>query len=150
MFTNKYNLIESKELKLKILETVKDKYSSDLLPFYYYEILDKNNNSVGIISLKIGYNEYTIYNGNINCQIKHEYRGSNYSLKAMKLLKPLIQFHNIHSVILVIDEFNTASNKIAIKANGKLIGKLKVQKSYSSHIREDLFKNVYLINPNDW
>ena len=38
-------------------------YAFDLLPFYYYEILDKKNNSVGKISLRIGYNEYTIYNG---------------------------------------------------------------------------------------
>lgn len=145
MFTDKYRVIRGKELTLRLMETVKSEYAFDLLPFYYYEILDKKNNSVGKISLRIGYNEYTIYNGNVGYEVNQEYRGHNYSLKALKMLKPLMKYHKIDFIILAIDELNTASNKIAQKAKGKLIGKFTVQKQHKFYLDERC-KNVYLIN----
>jgi predicted acetyltransferase len=148
MFTDKFKLIEGEELKLKLIETVKGEYAFDLLPFYYYEILDLHNNSIGKISFRIGFNEYTIYNGNIGYEINDFYRGNNYSLKAMYMLKPLILYHKFHTLFLVINEDNIASNKIALKAKGKLIGKLQVPKHHKFYHSEELTKNVYIIDVN--
>lgn len=148
IFTDKYKIIKGKELILKLIETVKSEHAFDLLPFYYYEIFDKKNNSVGKISFRIGYNENTIYNGNVGYEINPEYQGNNYSLKALKMLKPLMKYHKMDFIILNINELNIASNKIAQKAKGKLIGKFSVNKQHKFYIN-DKCKNVYIINVKD-
>ncbi len=66
----------------------------------------------------------------------------------MYMLKPLILYHKFHTLFLVINEDNIASNKIALKAKGKLIGKLQVPKHHKFYHSEELTKNVYIIDVN--
>ncbi|ERJ11297.1 GNAT family N-acetyltransferase [Haloplasma contractile] len=149
MFTDQYNLLVGKELKLNLIKTVNAEDEFDLLPFYYFEILTHQNELVGKISFRIGFNEYTIYNGNIGYEIDQKYRGNNYSLNALKLLKPLIKFHNQHTIFITTNSDNIASNKIAKKANGNLVGKFTVEEDHKFFTGETKIKHVYLIHIDD-
>ncbi len=63
-FTGDFDTIESSELILKVTQ----KYSGDdeIIPFYYYDIIRKADGvTVGKISIRIGNNFHSYYNGHI-------------------------------------------------------------------------------------
>ncbi len=64
------------EVTLKILE--KNPGDEIMLPFYYYNIW-VDNIIVGKISIRIGSNYHSYYNGNIGYGIEEEYRGNGYA-----------------------------------------------------------------------
>lgn len=83
-FTNKFDTIESGELILKITQ----KYNGDdeMIPFYYYDIIRKaDSETVGKISIRIGNNFHSYYNGHIGYEVFKEYRGKYYAYKARLL-----------------------------------------------------------------
>ena len=63
-FTDKFDVIEGEELVLKIIE--KNPGDDKMIPFYYYDIFQKSDMSaVGKISVRIGNNFHSYYNGHI-------------------------------------------------------------------------------------
>ena len=135
-FFSDSNFLSDGEITLRISQ----KYQGDdeLLPFYYYDIF-VDDTAVGKISIRIGNNYHSYYNGNIGYEIDKEYRGSNYAYKASKLVLQVAKAHNMSELILTCDESNIASYKTIEKLGAELIEIVKPPKDYFAY-REDMEK----------
>ena len=135
-FLNNFDILFDNEITLEISQ----KYQGDdeLLPFYYYDIY-VDETVVGKISIRIGKNYHSYYNGNIGYEIDKEYRGSNYAYKASKLVLQVAKAHNMSELILTCDESNNASYKTIEKLGAELIEIVKPPKDYFAY-REDMEK----------
>lgn len=119
-FTDKFDILENDELILKITQ----KYSGDdeMIPFYYYDIIRKTDNvTVGKISIRIGNNFHSYYNGHIGYEIFKEYRGNDYAYKASLMVLDVARFHGMGFIYLTCDESNTASYKTIEKLDAELV-----------------------------
>ena len=78
MFKSEFYLIKGDLLILKLIDTFPQK--EEELPFYYWSIIVKaTSEEVGKISLRLGHNYHSYYNGNIGYEIDEKYRGNHYS-----------------------------------------------------------------------
>lgn len=107
-FTDKFDTLENDELILKIIQ----KYSGDdeMIPFYYYDIIRKTDSvTVGKISVRIGNNFHSYYNGHIGYEVFKEYRGNGYAHKASLMILDVARFHGMGFIYLTCDKSNAAS-----------------------------------------
>ena len=107
-----------------------------MLPFYYYDIC-VNSIVVGKISIRIGNNYHSYYNGNIGYEIDKEYRGNNYAYKACKLVLQVAKAHGMGELVLTCDESNIASYKTIEKLGAELIEIIKPPEDYFAY-RENM------------
>ncbi len=114
-------------MHLEILE----KYPGDeaLLPFYYYSIY-VGEQAVGKISIRIGDNYHSYYNGHVGYEIDEPFRGHAYSLAALRLVLPVARFHGMRRVYISCGASNTASRKIIEVAGGRLLEICPIPKDY--------------------
>lgn len=134
-FTN-FDTISDGEITLSISQ----KYQGDdeLLPFYYYDIF-VDDTAIGKISVRIGNNYHSYYNGNIGYEIDKEYRGNNYAYKACKRVLQVAKAHGMNELILTCDESNIASYKTIEKLGAELVEIVKPPEDYFAY-REDMEK----------
>lgn len=127
-FTDKFDVIYSENLSLKITQ----KYMGDneMLPFYYYDIFNSENKCVGKISIRIGHNFHSYYNGNIGYEIFKEYRGHGFARIACQMVLDVARYHCMEYVILSCDKNNIASYKTIEKINAELMEICDVPKDY--------------------
>lgn len=128
-FTDKFDIIRSDELILKITQ----KYGGDdeMVPFYYYDIIRKNDNlTVGKISIRIGNNFHSYYNGHIGYEIFKEYRGNGLAYKASLLVIDVARFHDMDLIYLTCDESNVASYRTIEKLGAELVEICEIPKEY--------------------
>ncbi len=92
----------------------------DHIPYYWYEIL-VGGHSVGKISLRLGYNETSIVNGQVGYEIDDAHHGHSYSYYALEMIKILAMDHGYRYLIISTSVDNMASQKIIRKAHGVLI-----------------------------
>ncbi len=135
-FFSNFDAISDGEINLRISQ----KYQGDdeLLPFYYYDIC-VGDIAVGKISVRIGNNYHSYYNGNIGYEIDKEYRGNNYAYNACKLVLQVAKAHGMNELILTCDESNIASYKTIEKLGADLIEIVKPPEDYFAY-REDMEK----------
>lgn len=80
------------------------------IPFYWYEIIPKTiNKPVGKISIRLGNNYHSYYNGHIGYEVDEEYRGHGFSYQAAKLVLRVAKEYGMEFLNLVCDEDNIAS-----------------------------------------
>ena len=128
-FTDKFDTLENDKLILKITQ----KYIGDneMIPFYYYDIIRKTDSvTVGKISIRIGSNFHSYYNGHIGYEIFKEYRGNGYAYRASLMVLDVARFHDMEFIYLtthgcqnVINEFTKNSKQVLICK--KIIEKLE-------------------------
>ena len=135
-FLNRFDIISDGEITLKISQ--KHPGDEELLPFYYYDIF-VGDTAVGKISIRIGNNYHSYYNGHIGYEIDKEFRGNNYSYKACKLVFQITKAHNMSELILTCDESNIASYKTIEKLGAELIETSKPPEDYFAY-RENMEK----------
>lgn len=122
-FTDRFDTITGKGgITLRITE--KHPGSEVLLPFYYYDIY-AGGTPVGKISIRIGDNAHSHWNGHVGYEIDPPYRGNHYSLEALKLVLPVAKHHGMNRILLTCAETNTASRKI-IEAAGAILLEIAV------------------------
>ncbi len=133
-FFNDFDFLTDNEITLKI----SGKYSGDkdMLPFYYYDIFLKDR-FIGRISMRIGSNFHSYYNGNIGYEIEENFRGNNYACKACKLVLQIAKAHGMSELILTCDENNIPSYKTIEKLGGKLVETTKPPKTFFAY-RENI------------
>ncbi len=92
------------------------------IPFYWYEIIPKGiNKPVGKISIRLGNNYHSYYNGHIGYEVDEEYRGHRFSYEAAKMVLWVAKEHGMEFLYLVCDEDNTASYKTIEKLGAVLL-----------------------------
>ncbi len=129
-FFNDFDFLTDGEITLKI----SGKYSGDkdMLPFYYYDIF-LSDRFIGRISMRIGSNFHSYYNGNIGYEIEEKFRGNSFAYKACKLVLPVAKAHKMSEIILTCDEDNVASYKTIEKLGGELIEITKPPENYFAY-----------------
>ena len=124
-FTDKFDTLENDELILKI--TQKCSGDDEMIPFYYYDI----------ISVRIGNNFHSYYNGHIGYEIFKEYRGNGYAYRASLMVLDVERFHDMDFIYLTCDESNIASYKTIEKLGAEFVNICNVPKEYFGW-REDM------------
>jgi len=126
-FSDEFDEICGKDITLRITQ----KYNGDceMLPFYYWDIYN-GDIFIGKISLRIGHNFHSYYNGNIGYEIDAAYRGHGYAYLACCMILKAARAHNMDKIIISCDESNIASYKTIEKLGAKLIEICNVPKDY--------------------
>jgi len=107
-----------------VLLRLTEKYrgNAELLPFCYYNIYRKDTNEpVGKISLRIGENAHSYYNGHIGYEIDASHRGNHFSYFACLALLPLAHANGMTHLLLSCAESNAASRRIIEKLGAELL-----------------------------
>ncbi len=92
------------------------------LPFYWWDVILKSENkAIGKISLRLGENYHSYYNGNIGYEIDEEYRGHHYAFWACQMVLDIAEKHNLKKLYLSCDYDNVASYKTIERLGGALV-----------------------------
>lgn len=118
-FYEDFDVLSKDKITLKICG--KFQGNDVLLPYYYYDIYENEcNNKIGKISIRIGDNYHSYYNGHMGYEINEAYRGNSYSYYAAMLVTVVAKAHKMKSLYITCRESNIASKKIIEKVGGKL------------------------------
>jgi predicted acetyltransferase len=142
IFNDKFNELEDDRIKLKIID--RNSGNENVIPYYYYAILlKKTNTEVGKISIRIGHNKHSYYNGNIGYEIDQQYRGHKYSLQACKLVLTVAQYHGMDYLYLTCNESNKASSKIIELLGATLVEVTIPPKDYLFYYKDMEPQKIY-------
>lgn len=120
LFFNHFDTIVGHPLTLKIIE--KNPGDQQAIPFYYYNILlSGSDQPIGKISLRVGHNFHSYYNGNIGYEIDLAHRGHHYAAAACQMLFPLAKAHGMEYLDITCDEDNIASYKTLERLGAELL-----------------------------
>ena len=126
-FTDHFDRISSGPMTLQIIE--KNPAGVDGLPFYYYDILI-NGAPVGKISLRIGVNFHTYYNGSIGYEVDELCRGRGYARAACRLVLPVARHHGMTHLYLTCAESNIPSFHTIEGLGAELVEICQVPREY--------------------
>lgn len=111
IFSNQFDIISNEMIDLKIID--KHKGNADEIPYYYYHIhLKATDEQIGKISIRIGHNKHSYFNGNIGYEINEKNQGKKYALLACKMILTVAKYHDMQYLYLTCDASNIASQKI--------------------------------------
>ncbi|WP_162140239.1 GNAT family N-acetyltransferase [Haploplasma axanthum] len=128
-FNEKFDEIKNDKIMLKIIE--KNQGNENTIPFYYYDIyLLNTNKQIGKISIRIGNDYSSYYNGNIGFEINKDDQGNNYSYHASKLVIEVAKYHGMEYLNLSCEHDNIASSKIIEKLGSVFIEETVPPKDY--------------------
>jgi len=115
-FSPDFDRLSNEIIYLQLSETCIG--DSCILPFYYYDIhLKSSNVKIGKISMRIGENYNSYYNGHIGYEVDSEYRGQGIACEACRLVLPIAKRHGMSHVYVTCAESNGASRKTIEKLN---------------------------------
>ncbi|MBQ8638947.1 MAG: GNAT family N-acetyltransferase [Lachnospiraceae bacterium] len=145
LFCKDFSYIEGETIELRLIDTYEG--GNGALPFYWWDIVQKTNHAaVGKISLRIGHNYHSYYNGNIGYEVDEGYRGHHYSLLACQLVLKVAQYHNMEKIYLTCDYDNVASCKTIEKLGAKRIEEVLPPKDYIYYNDEMKIHKIYELN----
>jgi len=108
-FFDGYDLLSDGLITLRLTE--KNPGGSELPPYYYYDILSPGGEPAGKISVRIGDNAHSYYNGHIGYEIDAVHRGRHYALRACRLVLPVAKAHGMRRIYLTCGVSNAASRR---------------------------------------
>ncbi len=126
-FTGRFDRIASGPMTLQIIE--KNPAGADGLPFYYYDML-VGGAPAGKISLRIGANFHTYYNGNIGYEVDGPFRGHGCAGAACRLVLPLARHHGMTRLYLTCAESNIPSCRTIEGLGAELLEIRQVPREY--------------------
>ena len=142
-FVDHFNEIDGGDMTLRIIE--KKEGGRVNLPYYYYEIL-VGGVSVGKISIRIGDNFHTYYNGHIGYEINEEARGHGYVRRACELVLSVARAHGMSQIYVTCAENNSASYRTIEKLGGSLLEICDVPKEYFAWYEGIPRHRIYQLN----
>ena len=120
LFRKEFFFIDGDIVSLRLLETIEG--NGDELPFYWWSIVEKTTGAcVGKISLRLGHNYHSYWNGNVGYEVDEPYRGNHYAAIALKLVLPIAKAHGMDHLFVSCDENNAASYRTIERCGGKLL-----------------------------
>lgn len=144
-FNREFSYIEGDTLALRLIDTYEGK--GEELPFYWWEILLKSSNTaVGKISLRLGHNYHSYYNGNIGYEIDEAYRGNHYALSACQLVLPAARYHGMEKLCFTCDYDNVASYKTIEKLGATLVEVVHPPKDWIYYYEGVPLYRIYVLN----
>ena len=126
-FTDRFDRLTSGPMTLQIIEKVPA--GPDGLPFYFYDILT-GGQPVGKISIRVGGNFHTYYNGNIGYEVDGPHRGHGYAQAACRMVLPVARYHGMTSLYLTCAEGNIASRRTIEHLGAEFLETCPVPREY--------------------
>lgn len=129
IFNEKFFNISGEIIELRLIDVfVPD--NGDL-PFYWWNIILKSENAViGKISLRLGANFHSYYNGNIGYEIDKDYQGHHYAFLACRMILPIAKQHNMKKIYITCDYDNIPSYKTIERLGGILVEEIVPPEEY--------------------
>ena len=144
IFREEFYNVEGDMLALRLIDTVDGKEAE--LPFYWWSIILKaSGQEVGKISLRLGHNYHSRFNGNIGYEIDDEYRGHHYALTACQMVADIARGHGMDRLYLTCDYDNIASYKTIEKLGAELIETVVPPKDYIFYYEGIAPHRIYLL-----
>ncbi|MDD2649003.1 MAG: GNAT family N-acetyltransferase [Eubacteriales bacterium] len=84
------------------------------VPAYKFSIM-LGDERVGGTDLRIGYAEGLYYGGNIGYNILEKHRGKGYAPRAVKMLAPFLEAHEMTTALITNEIHNSASRRVCEK-----------------------------------
>lgn len=134
-----YQLIEG-HMRLVISELHPG--NREMIPFYYWDIL-VDDEFVGRICLRVGYNYHSYYNGNVGYEIAPRYRGHGYAAAACRMILPVARAHGMDYLILSCAESNVASAKTIERIGGRYLETVAVPADYFAYYEGIEDRRIY-------
>ncbi len=125
-FLARFHSLTDGVITLRLVE--QNSGSREILPFYYFDIFDYSG-FVGKISVRIGDNAHSYFNGHIGYEIDEAHRGNHYALRASRLVLPIAKAHGMRRLYLTCQESNAASRKTIERLDAVLLEVTDVPKS---------------------
>ena len=120
LFRKEFFFIDGDIVSLRLLETVEG--NRDELPFYWRSIVENATGAnIGKISLRLGHNYHSYWNGDVGYEVDEPYRGNHYAAIALKLVLPIAKAHGMDHLFVSCDENNAASYRTIERCGGKLL-----------------------------
>ena len=113
--------LKTEEITLRLDHTYPGDPVRNWVPAYYFDILDRDGQKVGICDLRIGHNLGLYYGGNIGYEVETPFRGHHYAAKACKLLFALARRHGLEYLIITTQPNNLPSRKTCEYLGGRLL-----------------------------
>ena len=114
------------------------------LPFYWWDIVLKaENTAVGKISLRLGQNYHSRYNGNIGYEVDEAYRGHHYALLACQMVLKIAKQHGMDQLYLTCDYDNAASYKTIERLGAVLVEEVIPPEDYLYYDAEMVKHKIY-------
>lgn len=126
-FQDRFNQIDGGDITLSIRE--KAEGGRVTLPYYYYNIL-AHGILVGKISIRIGDNFHTYYNGHVGYEIDPEFQGHGYARRACELVLDVARFHGMTRLYLTCGEDNAPSCRTIERLGGRLLEICEAPREY--------------------
>lgn len=117
-FSDQFHILKGRGVTLQLLE--QHPADGPVQPFYWYQILE-GETPVGKISLRLGLNRHTYYNGHIGYEIDPPSRGRHLAFHACQALLPLARFHGMKELLLTCREHNVPSYRTIERLGGELL-----------------------------
>lgn len=128
-FNQKFKTIKGNTLTLKLIETCVG--DDKVIPFYYYDVyLNSTSSPIGKISIRIGHNEHSYFNGNVGYEIDEPFRGNGYAKIAVMMTYSVARFHGMTHLIISCGEDNHSSKRVINKLGGIHIETIAPPKNY--------------------
>ena len=143
LFLERFNEIDGGDMTLSIIE--KKEGSRMNLPYYYYGIL-VGGAHVGKISIRIGDNFHTYYNGHIGYEIDEEARGHGYARRACELVLSVARAHGMSRLYVTCAEDNAPSYRTIEGLGGSLLEICDVPKEYFAWYEGIPRHRIYQLN----
>jgi predicted acetyltransferase len=117
-----FDHLYGEELELQIEEKVPADEVKGWVPAYKYQMIWPGTQTVvGVIDLRIGYQESLYYGGNIGYTVYEGYRGQHFAGKACRLLKQVAMAHRMNKLIITCNPENIPSRKTCEYVGAQLI-----------------------------
>ncbi len=125
----KYDIISGDILTLKLIAFKK---GDDVeIPYYWYDIIEnKTNTKIGKISIRLGHNYHSYFNGNIGYEIDEKYRGNGYGYIAAEMVIEIAKEYGMKEIYLTCKKDNVASSKTIEKLGAQLLETVVPPKDY--------------------
>lgn len=141
-YNEKYTILTGDDMELKLIEFNAGNVVE--IPYYWYEIIPKAvNKPVGKISIRLGNNYHSYYNGHIGYEVDEEYRGHGFSYQASKMVLHVAKEYGMEFLYLVCDEDNAASYKTIEKLGARLLEVATPPKNYFGWYEEIPAQRIY-------
>ncbi|MGN1345885.1 MAG: GNAT family N-acetyltransferase [Eubacteriales bacterium] len=111
-------------------------------PSYEFEIR-KDGQSIGYLSLRIGYTEGLYYGGQIGYGVDEAYRGNGYAGRACRLAARAARIHGMEKLLIANDVSNKASRRVCEKLGLRHIRTVRLPEDTELYREGHRFENIF-------
>lgn len=148
LFNPDFSRLEGERVALRLIGTFAG--GCGALPFYWWEILSKPDGiPVGKISLRLGQNRHSYYNGNIGYEVDGPFRGHHYALAACQLLPRVARYHGMGKLYITCDHDNIPSRKTIEALGAALLEEVRPPRDYIYYHDDMALQCIYLWTPGE-